>query len=402
MQALEYIHALGESLGRYDRRATTGLGTTTTLVCADLANSMFAASKLARFSVLIEDGACAGEVGLVTDAGLAKSTGTLTIGDSFSSAIASGVTFSLYDADRLPPTRKGGGKPGLLEVVNRALRETLWIERTITLTGVSGQKRYAISRATYPWLTSADRIIEVRYPTTAADDVTVSLCPDRWDFEVNAETIELVFPTAPFETGQTATVKVYLPASSRLVRNAALRAVLSTTTVGSVTVVAGGYYAAVPTVAASGGGGSGAAFTAVLSGGTSGSITGVTVTNAGTGYTSVPTLTVTRAASDAGWADTTSQTGGLATVFDEALSDVEDVRAVGTALAFEVLAEMGASGQTVAEWLGKAQVAHAYANGLPHVGLPSNPRTNVATIRTAPVYGRRGGYGWPYYGRRAY
>ena len=51
-------------------------------------------------------------------------------------------------------------------------------------------------------------------------------------------------------------------------------------------------YASIPTVTLSGGGGSGAAATAVLSGGSTGRITGFTVTNAGTGYTSAPTVTV--------------------------------------------------------------------------------------------------------------
>jgi autotransporter-associated beta strand protein len=52
-------------------------------------------------------------------------------------------------------------------------------------------------------------------------------------------------------------------------------------------------YSAAPTVAISGGGGSGAAATAVLSGGTSGTVTGITITtaNAGTGFTSAPTIT---------------------------------------------------------------------------------------------------------------
>lgn len=52
-------------------------------------------------------------------------------------------------------------------------------------------------------------------------------------------------------------------------------------------------YSAAPTVAISGGGGSGAAATAVLSGGTSGTVTGITITtaNAGTGFTTAPTIT---------------------------------------------------------------------------------------------------------------
>lgn len=65
-------------------------------------------------------------------------------------------------------------------------------------------------------------------------------------------------------------------------------AVLSSATVGSITVTnAGSNYATAPTVTLVGGGGSGATATAAVSGGV---ITGFTVTAAGTGYTSAPTV----------------------------------------------------------------------------------------------------------------
>jgi hypothetical protein len=389
---LEYIHSAAERAGRYDRRTTTSLGTTSTLVVSDYVNSMLAASKYARFGVLIEDGVCAGEVGTVSDAGLAKSTGTLTTGDAFSSAVASGVTFSLYDADRLLPFREGS-KPSWTEIANQAL-DRQWVEDTLTIAGVTGQIHYTIDTDTYWWLTDDTRIIEVQYPTTNADDVPVCLPRSAWSWVSDGETRRLRFPGAPFQTGQSFTLKVNRPASSRLVLNASARAVLSTTTVGSVVVGAGGYYSAVPTVTASGGGGSGATFTAVLSGGTSGSITSVTVNNAGSGYTSVPTLTVTRDASDSGWADVTSQSGGLVTLADEALPDVKLLRPAMLALAFEALAEMGASGQTVAEWQAKAAAWAVRAAALKATRAPRDARDGVARLRPmasyAPAYGRRG------------
>lgn len=387
VSALDYIHAAAEKAGRYDRRVTTGLGTTTTLVCADYANSLFAASKFARFGVLIEDGACAGEVGTITDAGLAKSTGTLTIGDAFSSAIASGVTFSLYDADRLLPFREGS-KPSWLEILNQALLRQ-WVEDTLTIPGVTSQIHYTIDQAVWPWFTDDTRIIEVQYPVTNADDVPTTVPRAAWSWVSDGETRRLRFPGAPFKTGESFTLKVNRPANTRLIRNAALRAVLSTATVGSVTVVAGGYYSAVPTVAASGGGGSGAAFTAVLSGGTSGAITGVTVTNAGSGYTSVPTLTVTRGAADAGWADTTSQTGGLVTLSDEAIPDVRLIGAAMCALAFEALAEMGASGQTVAEWQAKAALWTSRAVSLKSTRAPRDANEGIKQLRPVALGGSR-------------
>ena len=63
------------------------------------------------------------------------------------------------------------------------------------------------------------------------------------------------------------------------------------TTVGSVTVTnAGAGYTTVPTVAFSGGGGTGAAATATIAGGR---VSGITVTNQGANYTSAPTVAIT-------------------------------------------------------------------------------------------------------------
>lgn len=64
-------------------------------------------------------------------------------------------------------------------------------------------------------------------------------------------------------------------------------AVLSGSSVASVTIVGGGTgYVSTPRVAFTGGGGSGATGTAVVSGGV---VTGVTITNAGQNYSSAPT-----------------------------------------------------------------------------------------------------------------
>ena len=62
---------------------------------------------------------------------------------------------------------------------------------------------------------------------------------------------------------------------------------------GSITVTDGGEYyksALPPTVTITGGGGNGATATATVS--AAGIVTGITVTAAGTGYTSVPTVTI--------------------------------------------------------------------------------------------------------------
>jgi autotransporter-associated beta strand protein len=63
-------------------------------------------------------------------------------------------------------------------------------------------------------------------------------------------------------------------------------------TAANVSVTAGGSYFAVPSVTITGGGGTGATATAILSGGTSGALTGFTITNSGSGYSSAPIFTL--------------------------------------------------------------------------------------------------------------
>jgi hypothetical protein len=134
--------------------------------------------------------------------------------------------------------------------------------------------------------------------------------------------------------------------------------VLTATAVSSVTVVAGGYYTATPTIAPSSGA---ATFTAVLAT-TPGPITSVTVGGGGS-YTAnfPPALTITRHASDTGWADQTDETAGLVTLADETLATVGDVVTVARAYAYRDLADLRAPGQTVAEWMAKSEQWEAKA-----------------------------------------
>ncbi|MDB5323651.1 MAG: hypothetical protein JWN40_5282, partial [Phycisphaerales bacterium] len=65
-------------------------------------------------------------------------------------------------------------------------------------------------------------------------------------------------------------------------------------TAASFTITGGTtVYSAAPTVAITAGGGAGATATAVLSGGTTGTVTGITITNSGSGFTGVPTIAFT-------------------------------------------------------------------------------------------------------------
>lgn len=78
------------------------------------------------------------------------------------------------------------------------------------------------------------------------------------------------------------------------VQNLAGASPLVGTTVAGFEMVSPGNtdYGSVPSVSITGGGGSGAAATAVLSGGSTGFVTGLTLTNAGSGYTSPPLVTI--------------------------------------------------------------------------------------------------------------
>ena len=144
--ALDYIHRTAEKIGRYGTFTTTSAGTTATLISSALINSSFDASEIANFAVLIESGGSSGQMGMVTPSGLAKATGTITVGDPFTDSIASGVTFSLYDGTRLPPLRKGL-EPGLLQIANQSLERSR-VEDSISIAGVTSQIHYSIDQVT--------------------------------------------------------------------------------------------------------------------------------------------------------------------------------------------------------------------------------------------------------------
>ncbi len=85
----------------------------------------------------------------------------------------------------------------------------------------------------------------------------------------------------------------------------------ATLSVATIPVASGGAgYTSAPLVVISGGGGSGATATAVLgTGGTAGQVVSITITNAGSGYTAIPTVTFT----NAGTGETTAATIGTVT-----------------------------------------------------------------------------------------
>ena len=373
------LHALAEESGEYGSFTTTSAGTTSTLVCSKFVNTNLAATEFANMYVLVETGACAGQVGHIRGGGLTRSTGTLTTADDFTSLIESGVTFSLYRL--LPPVDGEGVLPSYLKIVNWSVKR-IPTERTISFAGVTAQYYYTVSQVTYPWFTDTERIRWIEWPVTTVGDIPRRMRDEEWEWDSNGATKRLYFRSAPFQTGETFTVKVMAPGNSQLKRNASLRAVLTSTAISSVIVDAGGYYTALPTIAPVSGS---ATFTAVMTM-TPGPITSVTVGAGGT-YTASqpPALTVTRNAADTGWADVSTQTAGLVTVGDEALPDTDDVVTMGTALMFRALSRLQQPSAEIAEWLAKMQPSMRAAKLLQQDGIPEDRTASIVKLRPQRV-----------------
>lgn len=385
--ALETLKLVAAEIGEFGEYVTTSSGAAptasvaSTLVCTTLVNSNLASTELEDTAVLIEDGNTAGEMRFVRRSGLTRTTGTLTMADNFTNQILTSVAFSTWS--RLAPLPRLGER-SLMACLNDGSR-ALSVRDIIAFTGVTNQLHYTVDTTTYPWWTEEWRVIAVEYPTTTSDEIPRDLPRSAWSWVGDGETKKLRFRIAPAQTGQTFNVRVYRPANSRLILNARLRAGISAGAVNSVTVVTGGYYSAVPTIAGSGGGGSGATFTAVLSGGTSGSITSVTIGAGGSGYTSPPALAITRNASDTGWRDQTTQTAKLIDISDETIADVGDAATACKAYAYQALATMHAEASEVEDWQKKSSVAFRSLRNLTN-RRPSDPRTGIPNLRPTRVY----------------
>lgn len=384
--ALEIVKQVADDLGELGEYVTTSVGTTTTLITSQLVNSNLESTELEDVAVLVESGNDAGQMRYVRRGGLDKSTGTITTADAFTNAIQTTVAFSLYG--RIAPYRRLNS-PGILECLSNGLR-WLSVRDILSVAGVTGQKHYTLDTTTYPWLTEEWRIAAVEYPVTNSDDVPSVLSRALWEWVADAETRKLRFRSAPFQTGQTFKLRVYRPANSRLILNARLRSAITGGIVTSVAVEQGGYYSAVPTVTPASGA---ATFTAVLSGGTSGTLQSVTVTSGGIGYPTAPALTVTRDASDTGWRDQTTQTARLFDISDETIADVTDAAEAAKAEIYDAWADQRAPGAEVEEWRRKAQQARA---GLKRrlFRQPPDPRTGIPNLRPTRVFGAMGPRVW--------
>lgn len=377
--ALENIHALARETVEFGTFVTTGTGDVDELVCSTLANDRFSSTEFANAWALIESGACAGQVASLKT--LTRTTGALSFYNDLTTAVASGVAFSVYKL--LPPIPDGSAIPSFLDIVNQTLPR-VWAERTISFTGVTGQQYYTIDTASHPWWTDDSRIMWVQAPTSATNDWPRRLHPSRWEWDTDGETKRLYFHGAPANTGQTFTVKVYAPGNSRLILNATARATIATGAVGSVVVVLPGSYSATPTVQFTHGGGASA--TAVLSGT---QVASVSLGAVGSGLTEVPPVAFVRNASDTGWANTTTQTAGLLGITDEALPDVEDVKTIGKAVMYEVLSKLDQPGADVAEWLTKHGPALSAARSRQAFGIPKDRTTGIITLRPTALRRQR-------------
>lgn len=208
----EYLHDLAEQCGEYGSFSTTSLGTTTTLISTSFVNSTLSSTELTTMWVLCESGSNAGEVRRVTPSGLNTSTGTITVAEAFTNAVASGVTFSLYG--HLPPFRRLN-RAGYREAINQALR-LISVQDVLTISGITGTEHYLINQAGYPWWTAPDRVIAVENPLDADGNLTGELPYNQWDWRAVGELLYLHLPGAPYKTGESFTVRLYRPANTLL------------------------------------------------------------------------------------------------------------------------------------------------------------------------------------------
>jgi hypothetical protein len=161
-------------------------------------------------------GALLGEERPIIAAGLAASTGDISVANPFSATTPSAATFEVHL--RYPVKASFGTlwTNGYLEMVNDALSR-LWFEDWISVTGVSGQTRYLLDVATYPWLADRpkDRVLDIYGPRDATSNVRRSTSY-HWHIDDDAEAPELVFDSGSYNTGETFFLKVARPCHTRI------------------------------------------------------------------------------------------------------------------------------------------------------------------------------------------
>jgi len=171
------------------------------------------------------------------------------------------------------------------------------------------------------------------------------------------------------------------------IQNAAGASPLAGTTVASYDVASAGdyYFSAVPTVTVSGGGGSSATGTAVLSGGTTGYLTSITLGAAGTGYTSPPLVTVTGSGSGSTLPTAAAVLSGLALSRERLVKFRYPGRAQAVSLAHPDVTgsanlEIQLSPFIDTELIGTEEISYRADNSLSDLANPLWAPTEWATI----------------------
>ena len=199
-----------------------GIGTTTSTSGADsvvstqLAMTLGDTNLLNGGTIYFVDGTRAGESRPVVKNGLNISTGTASMGNSFSGATPSDAAFEYHL--RFPVVRT----PGMLHVVsyldliNNAISR-LWFEDLIGVPAVSGQTVFALDIATHPWLTDQPkrRVLEILGPA----DPTTTEKPryrGRWEIDDDAEAPSLILRDCGWNAGDTFYLRCARPCHTRI------------------------------------------------------------------------------------------------------------------------------------------------------------------------------------------
>ena len=195
---------------------STGTGASTAIACSSFAFTAGDNRALDGGWAYWTSGSLLGEERPIVSTGLDSSTGGITLANGFSSSTPSGAEFEVHL--RYPVKRSPGTLwvPGYLEMVNDALGR-LWFEDWLSVSGVSGQSRYLLDIATYPWLANRpkDRILDVYGPRDTTSNVRRST-DYHWHIDDDAEAPELIFDSGGFNTGDTFYLKVARPCNTRI------------------------------------------------------------------------------------------------------------------------------------------------------------------------------------------
>lgn len=195
--------------------STTSAGTTTTLISTQLMLTGGDGDALDAGWVYWPAGTLIGQQRPIRRGGLDIATGTITVGTAFTASTPDASEFEIHL--RYPITRSAGSRliPGYREAINDAIRR-LWFRDDLAVSAVTGQVRYLLDTATYPWLADEPgrRVLDVMAPLESDSVKRPSSC--RWRIDDEAEAPALIFESGGYNTGQTFYLRVARPANTRI------------------------------------------------------------------------------------------------------------------------------------------------------------------------------------------